>query len=76
MADAQVEGPPPRAPDPTPAPAPTPRATPTTSRNLFAQLKSLLMILMSFALTGLVIGNEFYQRQQFYPAVVYITRRS
>ena len=29
---------------------------------------------LSMLLTGVVVGNAFHQKKQFYPAVVYITK--
>lgn len=29
---------------------------------------------LSFMLTGLVIGNAFHQKKQFYPSVVFLTK--
>ena len=42
--------------------------------SLWSKYKSALLTLASFALTALVISNAYYQRQQFYPSVVYITK--
>lgn len=33
-----------------------------------------ILTLGSFVLTGLVVTNAFYQKQQFYPSVVYLTK--
>ena len=32
------------------------------------------LTMASFALTAAVIGNAYYQKKQFYPSVVYITK--
>ena len=32
------------------------------------------MTTVSFALSAMVIGNAYYQKKQFYPSVVYITK--
>jgi len=37
-------------------------------------MRSAILTGLSFLLTGLVVGNAYYQRQQFYPSVVYITK--
>ncbi|CAG5125682.1 unnamed protein product, partial [Candidula unifasciata] len=37
-------------------------------------MRSLLLTGLSLALTAAVIGNAYYQKQQFYPSVVYITK--
>ncbi|XP_064622155.1 E3 ubiquitin-protein ligase synoviolin B-like [Lineus longissimus] len=34
----------------------------------------VLITMGSFALTGLVVGNAYFQKKQFYPSVVYITK--
>ncbi|CAH1791822.1 unnamed protein product, partial [Owenia fusiformis] len=39
-----------------------------------SNMKSLLMTAASILLTGLVVGNAYYQKRQFYPSVVYITK--
>jgi len=41
---------------------------------MFAKMRSLLLVGVSFVLTGAVIGNAYYQKKQFYPSVVYITK--
>ncbi|XP_045183100.2 E3 ubiquitin-protein ligase synoviolin B-like [Mercenaria mercenaria] len=38
------------------------------------EMKSLMLTCGSFVLTATVVGNAFYQKQQFYPSVVYITK--
>jgi len=38
------------------------------------EMKLFLVTSASFALTATVVGNAFYQKQQFYPSVVYITK--
>ena len=52
--------------------AAVPPAPPTPSA--MTRFRSVLLTILSFALTGLVVGNAFFQRQQFYPSVVYITK--
>ncbi|CAK9304816.1 unnamed protein product [Gordionus sp. m RMFG-2023] len=37
-------------------------------------MKTLLFFIGSFFVTSLVIGNAFYQKKQFYPAIVYLTK--
>ena len=37
-------------------------------------MKSVILTGLSFVLTGAVIGNAYYQKKQFYPSVVYITK--
>lgn len=37
-------------------------------------MRSLGLPLISFGLTGAVVANAYYQKKQFYPSVVYITR--
>ncbi|CAD7092939.1 unnamed protein product [Hermetia illucens] len=37
-------------------------------------MRSLGLSALSLALTAVVIGNAFYQKKQFYPSVVYITK--
>jgi E3 ubiquitin-protein ligase synoviolin len=37
-------------------------------------MKTLLVTGLSFVLSGVVIGNAYYQKKQFYPSVVYITK--
>jgi hypothetical protein len=37
-------------------------------------MRGWLLSIGSVALTSLVIGNAYYQKQQFYPSVVYITK--
>ena len=41
-----------------------------------ARVRSELIVLASFTLTIGVIVNAFYQRHQFYPSVVYLTKSS
>ncbi|XP_064600380.1 E3 ubiquitin-protein ligase synoviolin A-like [Liolophura sinensis] len=41
---------------------------------MLAKMRSVLLTSLSFVLTGLVIGNAYYQKKQFYPSVVYITK--
>ncbi|XP_060577848.1 E3 ubiquitin-protein ligase synoviolin A-like isoform X2 [Ruditapes philippinarum] len=38
------------------------------------EMKSFMLTCGSFALTASVVGNAFYQKRQFYPSVVYITK--
>ena len=44
------------------------------SSSLVGRFRSILLTFFSFALTALVVGNAYYQRQQFYPSVVYIIK--
>uniref|UniRef100_A0A182R377 RING-type E3 ubiquitin transferase n=1 Tax=Anopheles funestus TaxID=62324 RepID=A0A182R377_ANOFN len=37
-------------------------------------MRTLGLSVISMLLTGLVIGNAYYQKKQFYPSVVYITK--
>ena len=37
-------------------------------------MRGCLLTAGSIVLTALVIGNAYYQRQQFYPSIVYITK--
>ena len=37
-------------------------------------MRSALLTGASLLLTAVVIGNAYFQRQQFYPSVVYITK--
>ncbi|RUS72990.1 hypothetical protein EGW08_019238, partial [Elysia chlorotica] len=37
-------------------------------------MRSLVLTGFSFMLTASVIGNAYYQKKQFYPSVVYITK--
>ncbi|EAT43895.1 AAEL004697-PA [Aedes aegypti] len=37
-------------------------------------MRAIGISVISLALTGLVIGNAYYQKKQFYPSVVYITK--
>ncbi|XP_067681228.1 E3 ubiquitin-protein ligase synoviolin-like isoform X1 [Haliotis asinina] len=37
-------------------------------------MRSLVLTVASFVLTGFVVGNAYYQKKQFYPSVVYITK--
>uniref|UniRef100_A0A182J3K2 RING-type E3 ubiquitin transferase n=1 Tax=Anopheles atroparvus TaxID=41427 RepID=A0A182J3K2_ANOAO len=38
------------------------------------KMRTLGLSVISMLLTGLVIGNAYYQKKQFYPSVVYITK--
>lgn len=38
------------------------------------KMRTLGLSVFSMLLTGLVIGNAYYQKKQFYPSVVYITK--
>ncbi|KAK9496875.1 hypothetical protein O3M35_012902 [Rhynocoris fuscipes] len=38
------------------------------------KMRNIAITLLSLVLTTLVIGNAFYQKKQFYPSVVYITK--
>eukprot|EP00095_Tigriopus_kingsejongensis_P003978 maker-scaffold310_size212938-snap-gene-1.19 protein:Tk03978 transcript:maker-scaffold310_size212938-snap-gene-1.19-mRNA-1 annotation:"GG11831" len=53
---------------------PAPSAPSTTLSKLWLTLRAILPILCSFGLTALVLANAYFQRQQFYPSVVYITK--
>lgn len=37
-------------------------------------MKTLLVTGLSVVLSAAVIGNAYYQKKQFYPSVVYITK--
>lgn len=37
-------------------------------------MRSLGISLLSLALTTMVVANAYYQKKQFYPSVVYITK--
>ena len=37
-------------------------------------MRSFLLTTASFLLTGFVVGNAYFQKKQFYPSVVYITK--
>ncbi|OWF45465.1 E3 ubiquitin-protein ligase synoviolin B-like [Mizuhopecten yessoensis] len=37
-------------------------------------MKAVLLTGVSFVLTSIVVGNAYYQKKQFYPSVVYITK--
>lgn len=37
-------------------------------------MRSLGISAISVALTAAVVGNAYYQKKQFYPSVVYITK--
>lgn len=37
-------------------------------------MRSLGLSLISVALTSIVVANAYYQKKQFYPSVVYITK--
>ena len=37
-------------------------------------MRAVLLTAASFALTAAVIGNAYFQKNQFYPSVVYITK--
>lgn len=39
-----------------------------------ARMRAAGIVLISVALTCAVIGNAYYQKKQFYPSVVYITK--
>ena len=61
--------------NPAPPPARNPAAAPSSAMSsLMGRFRSLLMTMGSLALTTLVVCNAWYQRQQFYPSVVYITK--
>lgn len=38
------------------------------------KMRHISVTLLSVFLTFVVIGNAYYQKQQFYPSVVYITK--
>ena len=38
------------------------------------EMRTILLTSISFGLTAMVIGNAYYQKKQFYPSVVYITK--
>ena len=61
--------------NPAPPPARNPAAAQSSAvSSLMGRFRSLLMTMASLALTTLVVCNAWYQRQQFYPSVVYITK--
>ena len=61
--------------NPAPQPVRNPAAAPSSAMSsLLGRFRSLLMTMASLALTTLVVCNAWYQRQQFYPSVVYITK--
>ncbi|XP_060079783.1 E3 ubiquitin-protein ligase synoviolin-like, partial [Ylistrum balloti] len=37
-------------------------------------MKAVLLTGASFVMTSIVVGNAYYQKKQFYPSVVYITK--
>lgn len=37
-------------------------------------MRTLSISLISLTLTSIVIANAYYQKKQFYPSVVYITK--
>lgn len=39
-----------------------------------AEMRALGLSVISILLTSAVIGNAYYQKKQFYPSVVYITK--
>jgi E3 ubiquitin-protein ligase synoviolin len=39
-----------------------------------AKMRAILFTLGSFLLTAAVVGHAYYQRKQFYPSVVFITK--
>ena len=45
-----------------------------SSSALASTMRSALLTGVSLLMTAAVIGNAYYQRQQFYPSVVYITK--
>ena len=49
-------------------------AQPSGMSSILGRFRSLLMTMASLVLTTLVVCNAWYQRQQFYPSVVYITK--
>ncbi len=58
-----------------PPPAPVRNAAqPSGMSSILGRFRSLLMTMASLVLTTLVVCNAWYQRQQFYPSVVYITK--
>lgn len=38
------------------------------------EMRALGISAISLALTAVVVGNAYYQKKQFYPSVVYITK--
>ena len=55
------------------------RAVPTNQRHIVqgkgkGKMKSFLMTMGSVALSLGVVANAYYQKKQFYPSVVYITK--
>ena len=45
-----------------------------SSSALTSTMRLALLTVVSLLMTAAVIGNAYYQRQQFYPSVVYITK--
>lgn len=41
-----------------------------------ARASTFLLTVTSVILTSLTVGNAFFQKKQFYPSVVYITKSS
>lgn len=41
---------------------------------MLAEMRALGLSVISILLTSAVIGNAYYQKKQFYPSVVYITK--
>jgi len=46
------------------------------SKGILEEMKSILIAVGSFFLTLCVVMNAYYQKKQFYPSVVYITKSS
>ena len=38
------------------------------------EMRTILLTSISFGLTAMVIGNAYFQKKQFYPSVVYLTK--
>lgn len=47
---------------------------PITTYFMIQRMRNLGLSVLSLALTASVIGNAYYQKKQFYPSVVYITK--
>lgn len=39
-------------------------------------MREVVLTAASLALTGAVVANAYYQKHQFYPSVVYLTKSS
>ena len=46
------------------------------SLNIANEMREVVLTAASLALTGAVVANAYYQKHQFYPSVVYLTKSS